>query len=303
MNNVFNVPNEYDIKHIRSNGLVGRRMIPLLDKKIESLMLDLKTQQFDVFDQSIPIFNKNKTVDLYGSFVEKYSHAVKTTKLNKLSGFESFNRVDICAGCTQYLDDIYISFRKIQVLEQEYLYHERLDPNIIYKTIDSLEPNVPLIITLPFAANGFVHPQMDEILERCLQLNIPVHIDGAWLACSRDITFDFSHPAVESFGISMSKGYGTSGWNRIGLRWKKNSRVDSISITTDFFQTTAYTVAVGHYFLDNLEFDHLWNTHSERNLKVCQDFGLTQTNAIHAVVMDNESWGIAPLIRYLEYYE
>ena len=46
------------------------------------------------------------------------------------------------------------------------------------------------------------------------RLNIPVHIDSAWIGCIRDIEFNFNHPAIKTFAVSLSKaGIGN---NRIG---------------------------------------------------------------------------------------
>ena len=129
-----------------------------------------------------------------------------------------------------------------------------------------------------------------------------MHIDSAWIPASRDICFNYDHPAIHSFAISMSKGYGTAGWNRIGLRWQRTRKgYDTINILKDYHQITTYPVAVGLYFLDNLLPDHLWATHKERNEKICKDFGLTQTKAIHMARNGETNYGLSPLIRYLEY--
>ena len=221
---------------------------------------------------------------------------------NHLTGFDAFEEVNIIAGCTQFFDDLYVMNKEIQVLKNEYKYHELINPNLQYKTIESLRANVPLVISLPFSFHGQEHPEMNKILEVCLQRHIPLHIDSAWIPASKDICFNYDHPAIHSFAISMSKGYGTAGWNRIGIRWKrKRNGSDTINILKDYHQITTYPVAVGLYFLDNLLPDHLWSTHKDRNEKICKDFGLTQTKAIHMARKGEINYGLSPLIRYLEY--
>jgi hypothetical protein len=140
---------------------------------------------------------------------------------------------------------------------------------------------------------------MKEILDECLQKEIPVHIDGAWLTCCRDIEFDVSHHAIHSIGISLSKGLGL-GWNRIGLRWTRQTSADSVTIMNDFNMNLRASVMIGLHFIRNLESDHLWNKHSEKYYKVCKDFNLTPTNSIYLALRDNEPVGVSPLIRYLE---
>ena len=80
---------------------------------------------------------------------------------------------------------------------------------------------------------GDVHPDMYEILDKCHQLKIPVHVDSAWISCIRDINFNFDHPAIQTFGISLSKG--GIGGNRIGVRFaRKKAPEGAITIMNDF---------------------------------------------------------------------
>jgi hypothetical protein len=295
------VPDNYDVKHIQDNGIKESRIIPLFDSKIENIILNLQNQKLEIFDNSLPILNKEHTVDVMDKFTQTFTSHLKNSTRNSLTGFDGFNRVDICSGCTQYIDDLYIKNNKVQVLHNEYNYHERLNC-AEYVSVSNLIPEVPLIISLPFCYDGKVHPEWNTILEKALERKIPVHIDGAWISCAKNINFDFNHPAVHSFAISMSKGYGTSGWNRIALRWTREFAVDSITLLTDFYQHTAYPIAVANHVLENISPDHLWNTHEENYYKICKDFDLEPTQSIH-VATKGKGWiyGIAPLLRYLEY--
>jgi hypothetical protein len=139
---------------------------------------------------------------------------------------------------------------------------------------------------------------MKEILDECLEKEIPVHIDGAWLTCCRNIEFDISHPAIRSCGISLSKGLGL-GWNRIGLRWTKSKIADSVTIMNEFNMNLRAPAMIGLHFLRNLPPDYLWDRYSDSYYKVCKDFDLTPTNSIYLALRDEQPVGISPLIRYL----
>jgi hypothetical protein len=140
---------------------------------------------------------------------------------------------------------------------------------------------------------------MEEILHECKIKNIAVHIDGAWISCCRDITFDFSHVAIRSVGISLSKGLGL-GWNRVGLRWTRQPKPDSVTIMNDFRMNNRALVKIGLHFIRNLPIDYLWRTHGDRYYKVCKDFNLTPTNSIYLALREGHPVGVSPLIRYLE---
>lgn len=298
--NLIEVPEAYKIEYINSDR--PGRMIPLFDKRIEELIHNLKTKNIEFLDHTLMTLKENVGADLFARFKHDFTNHLQSSMYNHLTGFEAFKEVDIIAGCTQFLDNLYVMNKEIQVLKNEYKYHELLFPNLQHRTVASLRAHVPLVISLPFSFHGEEHPEMDKILEVCLQRHIPLHIDSAWIPASKDVCFNYDHPAIHSFAISMSKGYGTTGWNRIGLRWTRERKGnDTINILKDYHQITTYPVAVGLYFLDNLLPDHLWSTHKDRNEKICKDFGLTQTKAIHMARKGDINYGLSPLIRYLEY--
>ena len=261
---------------------------PLSDNHIEQLIKS-------VLDGNI---DKDISDAVYDRFKTKMTDWLLGSRLNNLQGFEKFDRVDIINGCTQYIDDIYTRCSPM-ILNGDYRYHDRLDLGLRYVYPGYLFEKRNMIVSMPFASIGDARPDMKDILDECLDKEIKVHIDGAWISCCRDINFDFGHAAIRSVGISLSKGCGL-GWNRIGLRWSKSDKPDTISIMNDFHMNNRALVMIGNHFLDNLQPDYLWNTHGDRYNKICKDFDLTPTKAIHLAIKDGEPVGVSPLIRYLE---
>ena len=271
----------YDAKWLETD-----RPQPLADLVIEQLMQDVLFGKID----------KDTSNQVYTNFKKEMADWLTASKLNNITGFDSFNRVDIINGCTQFIDNLYMK-GPVQVLQGDYKYHHRLGN--WGRTVGSLSPKIPLIIAMPFPSTGAVHNQMTEILDEAQDKGISVHVDGAWLTCCRGINFDLSHPSIKSVGISLSKGLGL-GWNRIGLRWTRQTSVDSVTIMNDFNMNLRAPAMIGLHFIRNLESDHLWNKHGERYYKVCKDFNLTPTSSVYLALRDNEPVGVSPLIRYLE---
>jgi len=268
-----------------SKWLETERPQPLVDLVIEQLIQDVLSGKTD----------KDITDNVYLNFKQEMTDWIFGSKLNTLSGFESFNRVDIINGCTQFIDAIYMQ-GEVQVLKGDYKYHHRLGN--WSRTVGNLSTNVPLIIAMPFPSTGAVHGQMKEILDEAQDKGISVHVDGAWLTCCRGINFDVSHPAIKSVGISLSKGLGL-GWNRIGLRWTREKKQDSITIMNDFNMNNRALAIIGLHFVRNLPTDYLWNTYGEIYHKICKDFDLTPTNSIYIALRNNQPVGLSPLIRYV----
>jgi len=272
---------EYTINYLEID-----RPSPLSDKHIESLIQDVL---FGKMDNDI-------SDNVYSDFKTTAHNYFNSSILNDLKGLDNFNRVDIINGCTQYIDNLYMQ-GPVQTVTGDYRYHSRLNLGYI-KDVGSLIPDIPLIIAMPFPRTGNMHDNMQELLDECKKKNIDVHVDGAWVSCCRDIVFDYNHSAIKSVAISLSKGLGL-GWNRVGLRYTREFKQDSITIMNDYRMNLRATVKIGLHFLRNLPVDYLWNKYGESYYKVCKDFDLTPTKSIYLALRNNEPVGVSPLIRYL----
>jgi hypothetical protein len=259
---------------------------PLTDNNIEQLIQQVLSGSLD----------RDISDSVYTNFKKEMTGWILGSKLNTITGLDSFDRVDIINGCTQFIDNWYMQ-GEVQVLKGDYKYHHRLGN--WSRTVGSLSPKIPLVIAMPFPSTGAVHNQMTEILDEAQDKGISVHVDGAWLTCCRGINFDLLHPSISSIGISLSKGLGL-GWNRIGLRWTRQTKTDAVTIMNDFRMNNRALVKIGLHFIRNFPTDYLWETHGNRYYKICKDFGLTPTNSIYLALRDGEPVGVSPLIRYLE---
>lgn len=248
---------------------------------------------YDRFYKDNPVHTSN----LDEIFKEKFLQFIDSHKLSKFSGLSAFPRQDIINGCTQFIDDLYQRCGTLQIFENDYKYHWRLNPNIKYATIDTLDPTKELLISMPFPYFGDVHPDMQEILDAAHEKNIPVHIDGAWISCIRDIEFNFDHPAIQTVGISLSKG--GMGGNRIGVRFSRNTPDGAVTIMNDFNMNSQALVSMGIKFIDELGPEYFWQKYNDAYDKICSDFQLEPTKAIHLARKNNKPVGIRPLLRSL----
>ena len=264
---------------------------PMWDKRINHVIEDYHRNGVK---RGCP--DENVLYDVFKEEFEFWMHG----SINCLLGFDAFPVRDICIGCTQFIDNLYMREGiGVQVFEGDYKYHWRLNNNIRYATLDTLDATKDVLIALPFPATGDIHPNMEEILDKCYNANIPVHIDGAWITCSKDITFNFNHPAIHSFAISLSKGLGL-GWNRIGVRYSRTRQTDSIGIMNDFNMNCRSLTWMGLHFIRSLEPDYFWLKYGEAYETVCRDFDLEPTNTIHLALQNGDAVGVRPLLRYLE---
>lgn len=271
-----------------SDWLQHERPQPMYDGDINKL--------YDRFYVDNPVHDS----DLFHSFKDEFITWLDGHTLSNLTGYDKFTYTDICVGCTQFIDDLYqrCGPSGIQILENDYKYHWRLNPDIEYVSFDTLVPNKEMIIAMPFPYYGDVHPDMNKILDKCYDLHIPVHLDGAWISCSRDITFNFDHPAIETFAISLSKG--GMGGNRIALRFARNRPAGAITIMNDFNMNCQSLASLGIKFMREIGPEFFWKKYEKEYYQACEDFDLTPTKAIHLAQLNGKPVGVRPVLRALK---
>lgn len=219
----------------------------------------------------------------------------QSSKLNKIEGWQKFKNIDITLGCTHYIESTCLKYGwNIQHIPNEYNYYNLCGKKATQ--IQDLKENIPLIISLPTWQYCDIHPDWDKILKICEQKNIRIHIDGAWFQSARNIEFDFDHPNIMSFGMSIGKGLDLQ-WNRIGLRWSKQKTIDSITLMNHYNQIHDTVITCGYYLMNHIEKDYAWNKYAEHNQKIAEQCQLQQTNSCHVLKdTQNNLWGIGKII-------
>ena len=259
-------------------------------------------RQQPMYDESINVFYRNifkikPIVNIDDVFKKTFVEWLSKHELSNFTGIEAFPIIHVIQGVTHFIDDLYQRCCNIQIFKNDYKYHWRLNNNIEYAIINKLDSNKELLISMPFPYYGDVHPEMYRILDECERLNIPVHIDSAWIGCIRDIEFDFNHPAIKPFAVSLSKaGIGN---NRIGVRFARKEPEGSITLMNNFKMNQEPLMYVGAKFMTDFGPEYFWKKYEDRYYKVCNDFNLKPTKANHIAMDGHRPVGIRSLIRAL----
>lgn len=236
---------------------------------------------------------------LFSDFTSKFHQWLINSKRNIILGLDAFPTRDIITGVTQFIDDIYQTNHSVFVLENEYKYHERLyRGHNTLKSYKELKSGNHLILSLPFPCYADIHPDTKEILDYCEEKGVKVHIDACWWGCSKDLTFNFDHPAIVSIGFSLSKGLGL-GANRIGVRYlrKKEEYPGPVSIANEFAMVNQIPVWLGTKFIDKFGSDFWWNKYEDTYNKMCEELNLTPSKAIHIAYDGDRICGVRPILR------
>ena len=218
----------------------------------------------------------------YDNFKQQFHQWIVGNPLNNLQGLEQFQR-DICVGTTHFIDCVIMKHgsSNVQILENDYSYYKKLDPQRQWAVPGSLMANQVLLMALPFPGYGDIHPQMTDILDECQEKNIAVYIDGCWMSSARNITFDFRHPAIVAVAFSLSKGLGMA-WNRIGVRYSRpGSGADSITVANQTGMINTVDIQIGSLYMHEFQPDYLWQKYAQAYDQLCQALLLRPTKCLH----------------------
>jgi hypothetical protein len=274
--------------------LFTERPRPMYDKEFHDFGKSLVTVKNDMFNSE----------DSGGFFCRKVDQWLRSSELNEFTGMEKFSHRHVIQGVTQFIDDLYqMNLGNIFTLDHDYMYHKRLyDDKYVLTDITQIKENSNLLISMPFPFYGNIHHNMEFILLHCLEKNVKVHIDAAWIGCTRNIKINFDHSAIHSIGFSLSKGLGL-GYSRIGVRYARDIMRGPITIMNDFTMITRPLCWWGMEFINHFGHDHLQNKYYEYYKELCATHELIESKSIHlAHQMENGELrpvGVRPALEHL----
>tara|TARA_B110000858_G_C17667057_1_gene410079 strand:+ start:24 stop:848 length:825 start_codon:yes stop_codon:yes gene_type:complete len=269
-------------------------------------MLDMDNLKLSDLDKTLIAVEDNHLQGLKGAwynepqkptghdeFINKATEWFSSTKINDLQGWDKFPCVDIIMGCTHFIESLASKNKwNIQILEREYAYYSLMGKRPTKQ--GQLKPGVPLIVSLPNYYYGD-RPEWQSVLAECEQKNIDIHVDCAWITAARGFNFNFDHPNIKSFAMSMSK-YNFS-WNRVGIRWSRQRTMDSCTLISTQRKYNELTISCGSYMMDNVPRDYGWKNYSGTVEKICQKLDLRPTMFFYVVKdKDNNLYSIGKVL-------
>jgi len=243
---------------------------------------NLNCDNFDTLKESIS-YNKIKDYTK-NNFISMYEDRIKQYKFISIKGLENFKYKDLIIGCHHFIDNLLIehNIKNLQIFEHDYNYYKRVHPDITYTSVDSLKKGKPLLIAMPFPGHLNIHNQFKDILKKCEDFGIDVHIDASWIPSSFNVNYNISNSCIKSIAMSLSKSY-CMGWNRIGIRWSKEYRGnDSISIMNKFDMIPKISYQIGCLYLETYPLDHIVQLYKKEYEILCKNLKLRPSNIIHA---------------------
>lgn len=214
-------------------------------------------------------------------FFTAYTQWLKACTVAPVSGLDQFPHVYFVNGVTQSYDIFFLEYkeRRFRVAKGDYPYIRLSVNNWCYLEEDDLREQDVVVLSCPFYENGRVPRNLPQILDRCLELDIPVMLDAAYYGTCYEVEFDYSHPAIELVGFSLSKPFSVQSY-RIGIQFSKKplNYLDELQNQARYFnQVGAY---IGLKLLQKFPADFIPKTYRQAQHDRCQQLDLLPTNCI-----------------------
>ena len=270
------------MKELNQNNILLHTPMYNKDKLLEFSLPPLDTEEFDKLRSEITVPDVRE-LDLEQFKNNTAKHFAKNDS-NLLTGFDAFPHRDIIVGCQQYIDNLISKngLNGLQIFEHDYHYYKKLQPDIKYATLETLDNTRPLLMALPFPGHLGKHRSLDQILAVCNEKGIDVHLDCSWLVSAFDVEFNFDQPCIKSFAMSFSKAYCLH-WNKVGIRWsREQDQRDTVTILNQTHALSRHTLYIAQKYMESFPIDYLCQKHKEEYFKICKSLKLRPSNIIHA---------------------
>ena len=217
-------------------------------------------------------------------FLQNYHDWIRSTRDNRIVGLEVFGYRCFSQGTTEAFDKFYMRYsqRRFRCFRGEYLYHKlawRHSHRWCHLEDDVLDANDAVVISLPFSDLGNIHPKMNEVLQKCDTLSVPVLIDCAFFGICRDIDFDFRWRCIKDVVFSLSKAFPVA-HARIGMRYSREDHDDALFVHAKLDYVNRMSAALGSRFLHRFSPDFIPRKYQPLQQQLCRELGVEPSRTV-----------------------
>ena len=249
----------------------------ITDKKLEDEVNDIISNVV----QSGCLYDTN----IHNLFLERFYNWILETKNNTIVGLEKFQSKVFTNGSTEAFDKFYLKNknRNLRYFNGEYMYHAAIGKsyfdNVVLLDNAPVGKNDVVVISLPFADTGDEHPQMESILEKCSELDVPVLIDCCYYGACSELTMNFNYSCITDITFSLAKSF-PLGFIRVGMRLTKEDNNDPLFVYNKNNYVNRLSSAVGLTLLNRYGPDYNYNTYNETQQNFCIELGVEPSKCV-----------------------
>lgn len=239
----------------------------------------------------------NDTLDVQDEFLSFYPTWIESSKLNSVTGLDTFPHKFVSLGTTQTLDWFIFNAlsenRTLRFFRGEYPYNRDIfnfDFNNNFIDDRSLEKGDSVIISAPFSGTGNMHEEYDNLMITCNELDIPVMVDCAWFGTCYDMDIKLNYDCIKVVAFSTTKGLNTGDY-RAGIAFSKWHH-GPLAIQTQWHHGIHLNLYLSLALMKEFSPDTAPNLYKDIQHKVCKYYNLQPSKTVHITTTldDNPEW-------------
>jgi hypothetical protein len=218
-------------------------------------------------------------------------------------GADMYQHACFTQGTTESFSQFYIRYRenhRLRIARGEYFYHQMMKSlwygnNFAWLDEDQIRPGDVVLISVPFADTGDIPLALDQLLDDCDRLNVPVMLDLAYLNLTVgsvfDYTIDLSRPCIKYVVSSLSKAFPVENL-RIGIRLQKEPYADQLYVINEknYNYINLLSAYVGTGLMKKFSPDYIFNRYRPLQIELCHKMNLVPSPCVNFGIDYNNAY-------------
>tara|TARA_B100000424_G_C22898506_1_gene477913 strand:+ start:59 stop:952 length:894 start_codon:yes stop_codon:yes gene_type:complete len=206
---------------------------------------------------------------------------------NNLVGYSDYKSKAYCNGTTEAFDKFYCRHtdKRLRLWRGEYFYHQiqrrELFNNFAWIDECAIMQGDVVAVSMPFSDTGNIPDDYDNVMQQCVDKEVPVLVDMAYLSLTKGITYNIHYPCIETVTTSLSKVFPVEHM-RIGMRMNRESTDDTLDayVKNDFPYVNTVGVEVGYRLIKHYEQNWVYNKWCREQQKICEELEVEPSNCV-----------------------
>ena len=244
-------------------------------------------------DQTVHHYiEKQKTFDheqIKKNYLNTYKEWMFSTHPN-IVGWQDFNELCFTQGTTESFAQFFLRYRekhRLRLCKGEYFYSQMMKAlwytnNFAWVDEDSIRPGDVVLISVPFSDTGKEPKDLEQLLCKCDDNNVPVMLDLAYINLATGIKVDLTHKCIEYVVSSLSKVFPVELY-RIGIRMQRKKFEDQLYVINEanYNYINILSAYVGTNLMQTYTADYIYKKYYPKQIEFCERLNLSPSPCVY----------------------
>lgn len=207
---------------------------------------------------------------------------------HNLIGLEQYSEACFTNGTTESFVNFYLRYKntkRLRIAKGDYFYH-KMTQKLFFTDFewlddDELKANDVLVLSCPFSDSGELREDLENILNTCDTLKIPVMLDLAYINIAENITINLKHSCIEYIVSSLSKTFPLEN-HRVGIRLQKTKFEDPLYVINedDYNYLNILSMFLGTNLMKEFAANYITQKYKDAQYDWCEKLSLSPSKCV-----------------------